>query len=493
MPDDITGRPATDLAADIRAGELSPVTVVEAFLDRIDAANDDVNAWVTVCRERAREQAREAEAAVERGDDLGPLHGVPVAIKDLTELEGVGLTYGAPPFADNVAERDAVVVERLKAAGAIPLGKTNTPEFGFRTITDNDLVGPTATPFDAERNAGGSSGGSAAAVAAAMAPIAEGSDAGGSIRIPAAFCHVVGLKPTYGRVPVDSRPNAFGSHTPMIHEGPIARTVEDAATMLDVLAGPDDRDPFSIPTGGADHAGEPNEGDGSFAAAVGRDVGDLDAGYSPDLGIFPIDSRIETGVERGVEGLESAGIAVEEVDVDLGQDLETLVNETSAPQWEANIAALAERLAEVGVEITGEHREQFPEHVSRMAEDGAERSAVEYLRADEARTAVYDGVEAALDGRDLLVCPVTTVPPFEHGIEGPSEVAGVPVNSESGWFLTFVFNLTGHPAASVPAGIVDGLPVGLQIVGHRHAETDVIAAAAALEQEHPWHGDYPWA
>jgi Asp-tRNAAsn/Glu-tRNAGln amidotransferase A subunit and related amidases len=483
MPEEITGRSATELAAAIRSGELSPVTVVEAVLDRIDDTDDDVNAWVTVCAADARERARDAERAVERGEDLGPLHGVPVAIKDLTELEGVGLTYGTPAFKDHVAERDAVVVQRLKAAGAIPLGKTNTPEFGLRTITDNDLIGPTATPFDAERNAGGSSGGSAAAVAAAMVPIAQGSDAGGSIRIPAAFCHVVGIKPTYGRVPVDSRPNAFGSHTPMVHEGPIARTVEDAATMLDVLAGPHDRDPFSIP-----NSDEP------FAEAVDCDVSEFEVGYSPDLGIFPIDSRIEQGVERGVDGLEQAGMSVDTAEVDVGQDLETLVNETSGPQWEANIAALAERLEEsAGVEITGEHRDQFPEHVSRMAEDGAERSAVEYLRADEARTEVYDGVEAALDGRDLLVCPVTTVPPFEHGIEGPSEVEGTPVNPESGWFLTFVFNLTGHPAASVPAGLVEGLPVGIQIVGHRHAEADVIAAAAALEREQPWHDDYPWA
>jgi len=484
MSEDLVFRPATELAADIRAGELSPVTVVDAFLDRIDERDDDVNAWITVCDKRAREQAREAEAAVERGDDLGPLHGVPVAIKDLTEVEGVGLTWGAPPFADHVAERDAVVVQRLKAAGAIPLGKTNTPEFGLRVVTDNELVGPTATPFDEERNAGGSSGGSAAAVAAGMAPIAEGSDAGGSIRIPASFCHAVGIKLTYGRVPVDSRPNAFGSHTPMIHKGPIARTVADAATMLDVLAGAHPRDPFSVP-----------DNDVPFADAVDRDASGLSVGHSPDLGIFPIDSRVEAGVERAVEGLRSAGLTVEDVEVDLGQGLDELVQETSAPQWEAGIAALAERLAETaGVDITGEHADQFPPHVAEMAEDGFERSAVEYLRADEARTAVYDGVEAALEGTDLLVCPVTTVPPFEHGIEGPSEVEGTPVDPTSGWFLTFVFNLTGHPVASVPAGLTDdGLPVGVQIVGHRHAENDVIAAAAALEREHPWQEDYPWA
>ncbi|MEF8801921.1 MAG: amidase family protein [Halolamina sp.] len=484
MTEDIVFRPATELAADIRDRELSPVTVVDAFLDRIDEREEKVNAWITLARERAREQAHEAERAVERGDDLGPLHGVPVAIKDLTELNGVGLTYGTPAFADHVAQRDAVAVQRLKEAGAIPLGKTNTPEFGLRVVTDNQLVGPTATPFDPERNSGGSSGGSAAAVAAGMAPLAEGSDAGGSIRIPASFCHAVGIKPTYGRVPVDSRPNAFGSHTPMTHKGPIARTVEDAATMLDVLAGAHPRDPFSIP-----------DSDEAFAAAVDRDASELSVGYSPNLGIFPIDSRVESGVERAVDGLRGAGLTVEEVEVDLGHTLEELIEETSVPMWEAGIAALAERLEETaGVEITGEHADQFPPHVTEMAESGTERSAVEYLRADEPRTEVYDGVEAALEGTDLLVCPVTTVPPFEHGIEGPSEVAGTPVNPESGWFLTSVFNLTGHPAASVPAGLTDeGLPVGVQIVGHRHAEADVIAAAATLEREHPWHDDYPGA
>ncbi|MFB6221273.1 MAG: amidase, partial [Halolamina sp.] len=360
---------------------------------------------------------------------------------------------------------------------------TNTPEFGLRVVTENQLVGSTATPFDPERNAGGSSGGSAAAVAAGMTPLAEGSDAGGSIRIPSSFCHTVGIKPSYGRVPMDSRPNAFGTHTPMSHEGPIARTVEDAATMLDVLAGAHSRDPFSIPTP-----------DGSFASAVDRDASALTAGYSPDLDIFPIDSRVAEGVEHAVEGLEAAGVTVEEASVDLGQDLDTLLEETSLPQWEAGIASLADRLAETAdVHITGEHADQFPPHVAEMAESGRDRSAVEYLRADEPRTDVYEGVEAALEGRDLLVCPVTTVPPFEHGIEGPSEVDGTPVDPTSGWFLTFIFNLTGHPVASVPAALTDeGLPVGVQIVGHRHAEDDVIAAAAALEREHPWHDDYPW-
>jgi amidase len=481
VSDDIVCRSASDLAAAIRAGELSPVTVVDAFLDRIDG--DGLNAWVTVLHERARERAREAERAVQRGDDLGPLHGVPVGVKDLTPLEGAPLTFGAKPFADNVAERDAVVVERLKAAGAIPVGKTNTPEFGMRVTTNNELQGPTSTPFDRERNAGGSSGGSAAAVAAGQVPLATGSDAGGSVRIPAAFCNAVGIKPSYGRVPKSSRPNAFASHTPMSHEGAIARTVEDAAIYLDAVAGPDPRDPFSLPDDGV-----------RFTAGLDRDPATLSIGVSYDLGTFPIDERVRAGVDRAAVGLRDAGLTVEDAAVDLGYRFDDLVAETSTPQWETAAAALAERLAASGIDLTGDHAEDFPDHVVRMARDGAEREAVEYLRADEARTRVYDGVVDVFEDHDLLLCPVTAVPPVENGAEGPEQVDGTPVDPESEWFPAFVFNLTGHPAAAVPAGLTEGgLPVGVQIVGRRHADESVVAAAAAIERERPWVDDYPWA
>lgn len=481
MSDDIGRRPATDLAAAIRAGDLSPVTAVETALDRID--DDETNAWVTVLHERARERAREAERAVERGDDLGPLHGVPVGVKDLTPLDDAPLTFGATPFADNVAERDAVVVERLRAAGAIPVGKTNTPEFGMRVTTNNELQGPTSTPFDPERNAGGSSGGSAAAVAAGQVPLATGSDAGGSVRIPAAFCNAVGIKPSYGRVPKSGRPNAFASHTPMSHEGAIARTVEDAAVYLDAVAGPHPRDPFSLPDDGV-----------GFRAGLERDPSDLSVGVSHDLGTFPVDERVRSGVDRAAAGLRDAGLAVESAEVDLGYRFDDLVAETSTPQWETAAAALAERLRENGIDLTGEHADQFPDHVVRMARDGADRDAVEYVRADEARTRVYDGVVDVFERHDLLLCPVTTVPPVENGVEGPERVDGTAVDPESEWFPAFVLNLTGHPAAAVPAGLTDGgLPVGVQIVGRRHADASVVAAAAALERERPWAGDYPWA
>lgn len=484
MTDDLAFRSAAALAADIRSGEVSPVAVVDAVFARIDAVDDDVNAFITLLRERARREAEEAQKAVERGDDLGPLHGVPVAIKDLTQLEGEKLTFGAKPLAENVAQQTAPVVQRLLDAGAIPIGKTNTPEFGLKVITDNQLVGPTATPFDLEKNAGGSSGGSAAAVAAGMVPIAEGSDAGGSVRIPSSFCHVVGVKPSFGRLPVANRPNAFGIHTPMIHEGVHARTVEDAALMLDVMAGPHPRDPFSLPDDGT-----------QFSGAVGRDVTDKSVAYSPDLGVFPIDPAVEAGVEQAVDGFEAAGFDVEEVDVDFGHDLDTLLQEGSLPQWEVNVAALSELLSEAfGIDVPGEDAADLFPHMVEMAEQGYDHDALTYVQCDAIRTDVFDGIQDVFADHDLLVCPVTTVPPFEHGIPGPDEVDGIPVDKYSGWFLTFIFNLTGHPVASVPAALTDdGLPVGVQIVGRRHADEDVIAAAAALEAERPWLGDYPWA
>jgi aspartyl-tRNA(Asn)/glutamyl-tRNA(Gln) amidotransferase subunit A len=474
----------TALAREIREGELSPVELVDAFLDRIDERDDDVNAYITVLGDRVREQAKAAEQAVERGDDLGPLHGVPVAVKDLTEVEGERLTFGAEPFADNVAERDAAVVRRLRDAGAIILGKTNTPEFGLKVKTDNLLVGPTSTPFEIGKNAGGSSGGSAAAVAAGMAPIAEGSDAGGSVRIPSAFCGVFGMKPSYGRIPMDGRPDAFGSHTPFTHEGFHTRTVEDGALLLDVLSGPHPRDPFSLPDDAID-----------YAAAVDRGIDDLDVGYTRDFGVWPIEPAVESVVEDAIEDLRDAGVAVESVDIDTEHKLDELIQDTSMTQWEVSVAGLANRLEEAfGVEVTGEDSDRFPDKMVEMAEKGREHDAVSYVSSNHGRTQVFDGVQDAFDEYDLLLSPVTAVPPFDNDVLGPTDVDGTEVDPLSGWFPTMIYNLTGHPAASVPAGLTeDGLPVGLQVAGRRFADDDVLAASATLERVRPWHDDYPGA
>ena len=482
MTDQLVFEPATELADRIRAGDLSPVRLVDAYLDRIAEREDAVNAYVTVLRESARERARDAELAVERGDDLGPLHGVPVAYKDLSAtIAGVRHTYGSRVFADNVADETAPFVRRLEAAGAISLGKTNLPAFGHKTKTTNDLVGTTATPFDADRNAGGSSGGSAAAVADGQVALAQGGDAGGSVRIPSAFCGVFGMKPSFGRVPSPSRPDAFGSHSPFADRGVHARTVEDAALMLSVMAGHHPRDPFSLP-----------DDDTEYVAAVDRDVTDLAVAYTPDFGVYPVEDDVAAVCESAVDALAEAGATVDRVDLDLGFDLDEFLEATRYPVVNAKTAALADRLRDAhGVDMTGADSDRFPDELVRRARAGEDLDATDVLRANRPRTRVFDAIRDAFAEYDVVASPTASVRPFPNDDPGPTEVDGVAVDPYAGWFPTFAFNLTGHPAASVPAGFADGLPVGLQLAGRRFADDDVLAASAALERVRPWQDAYP--
>ena len=471
---------ATELARRIRKGSLSPVTVVDALLDRIDERNDRTNAFVTVTDERAREAAKDAERAVEDGEPLGPLHGVPVAIKDLTDVAGVVTTRGSKLFEDAVAESNAVVVDRLLDAGAIVIGKTNTPEFGLGCTTDNRVVGPTGTPFAPDRIAGGSSGGSAAALADRLVPIAQGSDAGGSIRTPASCCGIYGFKPTFGRVPMAGRPNAVGPHSPCIHVGPMARTVEDAALVLDVMAGAHPRDPFSLPHDG-----------GGFVDAFDESIDDVSIAYSPDLGAYPVASAVRDVVGDAIAGFEEAGATVERADPPLDLDNDEILDTYytfATVLWRTLFDGLAE---EHGLDPYGEDRDALAASTVETALEAEDVSTREYKAADRARTRVYDAMTDLLDEYDLLVTPTLAVPPFPIG-ELPTEVEGVPIEPRRGWLLTQPFNLTGHPVASVPAGFTDdGLPVGMQVVGRRLADADVLQASAAFERARPWAGGYP--
>jgi amidase/aspartyl-tRNA(Asn)/glutamyl-tRNA(Gln) amidotransferase subunit A len=477
---------ATELAARIRRGALSPVRVVDACLDRI-ADRDDLNAFVTVLDEEARERAAAAEAAVEAGEPLGPLHGVPIAIKDLYDFKaGVRNTMGSVPFADFVPDRDATHVARLEAAGAIVVGKTNTPEFGHKATTDNRLVGPTSTPFDTSRNAGGSSGGSAAAVADGMVPLAQGTDGGGSVRIPASSCGVVGFKPSFGRVAQASRPDAFASHTPFAHVGPLARTVEDAALMADVLRGPHPRDPLSVPDEGPD-----------FRGAVRRGVGGMRVAYSPAFDVFPVADEVRDVVDDAVMALDTAGADVERATLGLDRSHREL-----ADLWLRQIAG---RLHSVlagfeadGVDLLGAHRDELTPALVDLLEETRDRRLVDAKRDDHRRTEVFDALQDAFQTYDLLATPTLAVPPVanaapgEGSTVGPTEVDGEAVDPLIGWCLTHPINFTGHPAVSVPAGLTDdGLPVGMQLVGRRFADEDVFAAAGTLERGRPWHGTYP--
>jgi Asp-tRNA(Asn)/Glu-tRNA(Gln) amidotransferase A subunit family amidase len=473
---------ATDLAAAVRAGERSPVELLETHLDRIDRRGDRTNSFITVLADEASERAREVEAAVERGEDPGQLCGVPIAIKDLGYAKaGVRLTYGMRPFAENVADRTTVAVERLENAGAVVLGTTNTPALGHTVRTYNELVGPTATPFDPERNAGGSSGGSAAALADGLCTLATGSDVGGSLRTPAACCGVASLKPSFGVIPRDARPDAFRAHTPFGVLGPMARTVGDLALALDVLAGPDDADPYSVP----------RSDEGSYTGATDRSADDLDVGYSPDLDRFAVEPVVRETVGDAVDDLASAGTAVDRVAVG-GPEKSELAHAYGTQATVLFATNVREMNDEFGMDLLNDHADDLADSFVETVRMGQGHDALDYTTLDTVRTRLYDAVEEALEGYDALICPALATLPLTHDEPLPTEIDGESVSGlPMDWALSWPFNMTGHPVVTVPAGIADGLPVGMQIVARRYDERSALSVAAALEEARPWADTYP--
>jgi Asp-tRNA(Asn)/Glu-tRNA(Gln) amidotransferase A subunit family amidase len=478
---------ASELAAAVRRGERSPTAVVEDALDRIDRQDGRLNAFAEVAAENARTRATGLERAVDAGDSVGPLAGVPVAVKEsAVSKAGLRRTMGSVPFRNSVAETDSTVVARLEAAGAVVIGTTNTPELDHKGTTDNPLRGATRNPFDPSRNAGGSSGGSAAAVADGLVPVAHGKDAGGSLRIPAAWSGVYAFKPTFGRVPDTTRPDGFADELGIrSSHGPITRRVRDAALVLDALAGHHPRDPSSLPGEG-----------GPYRDALERPIDDLGIAYTPDYGTFPVEDSVRETVDDAVGAFERAGATVERVEMQFGYSHAELTD-----AWltlvGANLAAMNEWLARhEDLDLLRDHRGALTGSLVDLLESGAETTATEYLHQHVIRTAVHDAIEDIFEAYDLLVSPTVCHPPVENATEGstlgPSEVAGEPVDPRIGWAPTYLCNFTGHPAASVPAGTVDGgLPVGLQIAGPRFADGTVLAASAAFERIRPWTGRYP--
>jgi len=461
---DICEQPATWLASEIRAGRIAATDAVEAYLDRIDAEDDDLNSYITVIAESARDAAREADAVINRGETVGPLHGVPIALKDLGAMkEGVRHTFGSTLFADYEASRTSVIVDRLEAAGAIVLGKTNTSELGHSAITTNKLVGPTASPVDRSLNAGGSSGGSAAAVGGGLAALATGSDAGGSIRIPAACCGVFGMKPSFGLVPNDSRPNGFGAKQHHTACGPLARTVADGALMLDVLAGPHSTDPGSVPV------------DMEFQAAVDRPIDDYPVAYSPALDVFEVDPAVQSVVEAALPAFEAAGASVEEIEIGHSCSVAEL-SEAVETTFTAAMAGAVETMATTtGVDLR-EHPGEVSQSLLAMVEAGQAQTVGDFERSGVVRTQLYDAVQSVFESAEVLVTPTLACRGFDR--EADSDAVA--------WddVLTWPFNVTGHPVASVPVGRTQsGEPVGLQVVGRRYADETVLAASAALEQQ----------
>jgi amidase len=483
LSDELAYTTVTELALRIRRRELSPVEVMDATIARIEARNPAINALVFTAFDEARERAKQAEKAVTAGESLGPLHGVPVAIKDLFNYKpGWKATFGGVrALKDFAPDLPCTFVERIEAGGAIVLGMTNSPILGFRGTCDNYLFGPTRNPFNLAKNSGGSSGGSAAAVADGLLTLAQGTDGGGSIRIPSSWCGVFGFKASFGRVPMVGRPNGFAHDAPFLFDGPITRSVEDAALALSVLAGEHRRDPFSL-TDQVD-----------FLAATRRDIRGWKIAYSPDFDIFPVDPRVADVVRQALAAFEQAGAHVEEVKVGIKRSQQEL-----SDLWCRLITPLNLQVFEIfkqhGVDLLKDHRDDFPPEYLRWIDQGYRMSALDFFQDQAVRTEVFDAVQDTLGDYDLLVTPTLACLPVDNTDDGntmgPKEIEGETVDPLIGWCLTYPINFTGHPAASVPAGLADGLPVGMQIVGRRGADGDVLAASAAFERVRPWRDSY---
>ena len=481
--DDFAYVSAAELALRIRSKQVSPVELMDATIARIETRNPSLNALIFTDFDGARTEAKEAEVAVMSGAELPPLHGVPAAIKDLFDFKpGWPTTFGGVrALKNNIAPFHCVFAERIEKGGAILVGKTNAPVMGFRGVTDNYLFGATANPFDTTRNPGGSSGGSAAAVADGLLPFAEGTDAGGSIRIPAAWCNVYGYKASFGRVPVVVRPNAFSGDLPFVFEGPITRTVEDAALAMSVLGGYDSRDPLSL------------DERVDYLGALRKSIKGMRIGYSPNLDVFPVDPRVAAVVEQAVGVFAEAGATVDEIRLGLKTSQRELSDLWSRLMMPLNLGTF-EATKAVGLDLLADHRDDFPPEYLRWIEIGQKMTAADLRRDQEKRTEFYDAIQTAFETYDLLVTPTLACLPVKNqpggNTVGPHEINGEAVDPLIGWCLTYPFNFTGHPAASIPAGLADGLPVGMQIVGRRYADVDVLAASAVFEQLRPWAGNY---
>lgn len=459
--------PAWRMRQMVAARQVSPVELVELFLTRIEALNPTINAYLTVTADEALAEARQAEAAVLRGERLGRLHGVPISIKDLELTKGTRTTCGSLAFRDCVPDQDSVVVERVRRSGAIMLGKTNTPEFGLIASTENRLGEPCRNPWDTTRTPGGSSGGAAAALAAGLCPLAVGSDGGGSIRIPSSFSGTYGIKPAQGRVP---RYGSYGLPTPnqLAQSGPMANHVRDAAILLEVLAGFDARDPGSLRAPVPDLTGALEQG------AAG-----LRIGWSADYGSVAVDPEVVRVASQAARVFEELGAAVEEVTLDVEESFPNFFR-IFATNMYTSYAFLWET-----------RRNDLAPYTRDAFAFGAAGTAREYARAVRYMDGLRCRADDLMERHDLLVTPVTAVTALPIGTR-PTTIAGREVDRAWGAFpFTYPINIAGLPAASIPCGFLNGLPVGLHIVGRRGDEATVVRASAAFEQARPWQGRRP--
>ncbi len=449
---------AREMAAAVRSRQVSARELLELHLARIEERNPELNAIVSLDTERAMKGAWAADDHLAGGGVLGPLHGLPFAVKDTHAAAGWRTTYGSPLYAEHVPDTDDLIVERVRRAGVVLIGKTNVPEFAAGSHTFNTVFGTTRNPVDPSRSAGGSSGGAAAALAAGMVPLADGSDMGGSLRNPASFCGVVGLRPSLGRVPQWPQPNLWESTSV---GGPLARNVDDLALLLSVLAGPDRRSPLAL--------GDPGT---AFAPPLSGTLRGLRVAWSLDLGgAFEVDHEVARVIEDAGRLIARNGARTFGAWPELEHADETF-RTLRAWHFQARYGALLR-----------EHPEAFKQSLADNIRAGESLTGADVALAYERRTEIAQRMRTFFDDYDVLVMPVSQVPPFPAGQEFPSEINGNPLGSYLDWMRSAYFiTVTGCPAISVPAGTTaDGLPVGVQIVAPHGADRRLLGIAAAFE------------
>lgn len=448
---------AREMAALIRAKKLSAREALAAHLKQIERVNPKVNAIVTLAMDKALAWAKAADEAQARGATLGPLHGLPVAHKDLVDTAGIRTTYGSLLFRDHVPTANDIIVDRIQKAGAITIGKTNTPEFGAGSQTFNRVFGPTRNPYDVRKTCGGSSGGAAVALACGLVPIADGSDTGGSLRNPAAFSNIVGFRPSVGRVPDPKTDFAWST---LSTSGPMARSVADVALLLSAIAGPDPRAPLSI-----------NEPGSVFLKPLERSFKGVRVAWFRDLGGVPFDPRVRSVVDAQRRVFENLGCIVEQAE----------------PSFEGADFAFktlrAWRTAHRRGESVRKNRSAYKDTIIEETEAGMRLTGADIAKATALQAQVWRRFQAFLERYEYFVLPVTQVPPFDVDVPYPKEVNGVPMTSYIDWMKAcWYISVTANPAISVPAGFTpEGLPVGLQIVGRYHADFSVLQMAHAFE------------
>ena len=457
--------PAVELAEMIRKKNISPVEVVNTFFKRIEELNPKINAYCTLTMESALREAERSEQMVMAGENLGLLHGVPFSIKDLVYTKSVRTMQGSKIYEEFVPDEDAPLVERLKAAGGIMLGKTTTPEFGHKAVTDSKVTGITRNPWNLEMTPGGSSGGAGAQVAAGMGPLAVGTDGGGSIRIPSSFSGIFGLKPSYGRVPVYPA-SALDS---ISHCGPMTRTVADAALMLFVMAGPHPADTLSLEAPPADYTGRLDEG-----------IKGLKIAWSPDLGSFPVNPEVAAVTSEAARAFEELGASVEEVNPEF-----EISGRTFGTFW---LAGMAGRLED----LLPEWEDKMDPALVQMVKMGLNLKATDFVKAQMDRSMFRDRVRRFFEQYDLLITPTLPITAFKADLPVEEALKNEVVDYRNWTPFSSPFNLSQNPAASVPAGFSKaGLPVGLQIVGPRFQDLTVLKASAAFESIRPWQENRP--